>query len=37
MAVVSFISTALIGRELAGQAAVEDVGGEETRLATQVQ
>ncbi|GER84287.1 MAG: MHS family MFS transporter [Thermogemmatispora sp.] len=37
MAVVSFISTALIGRELAGQAAVEDVGGEEARLATQVQ
>jgi MFS family permease len=37
MAVVSFISTALIGRELAGQAAVEDVGGEETSLATQVQ
>ncbi|RAQ97703.1 MFS transporter [Thermogemmatispora tikiterensis] len=37
MAVVSFISTALLGRELAGQAAVEDVGGEETRLTTQVQ
>jgi MFS family permease len=35
MAVVSFISTALIGRELAGQAAVEEVGGEGTTLAAQ--
>nr|BBH93101.1 MFS transporter [Thermogemmatispora argillosa] len=40
MAVVSFISTALIGRELAGQAAVEEVGGESTEgptLAAQAQ
>ncbi|WP_069804620.1 MFS transporter [Thermogemmatispora onikobensis] len=37
MAVVSFISTALIGRELAGQAAVEEVGGEGTALAPQAQ
>ncbi|MBX5451423.1 MFS transporter [Thermogemmatispora sp.] len=40
MAVVSFISTALIGRELAGQAAVEEVGGESAQgptLATQAQ